>query len=191
MERSPAKSGFGGSRSASEELGMSSSSPARRTKIKISGSTQTANQYSTGHSNKEYYSSQQRSAMAASGSPRHLSETTKERLMASQRRSPQMSTANNKSRIRRLSRERPALPQMRSLNSEYLSDSSDSMYGEAQKQTVPDQQPSEVWYHQQHNVAQNQEQHGKQGIYHISFMNVRSNNAHRKPYSFCKQSGLP
>lgn len=34
------------------------------------------------------------------------------------------------------------------------------MYGEAQKQTVTEQQPSEVWYHQQHNVAQNQEDHG-------------------------------
>jgi hypothetical protein len=143
---------------------MSSSSPARRTKIKISGSTQTGNQYSAGNSSQEYYSpSPQRSAMAAAGNTRQLSETTKERLLASHQRSPQTSTVYTKSRTRRLSRERPALPQMISLNSEYFSDSSDSMYGEVQKQINMEQQQTGEWYHHQHNAGQNQELSSNEG----------------------------
>ena len=144
---------------------MSNSSPARRTKIKISGSTQTANQYSAGNSNQEYYGSPQRSvsAMAAASNTRQLSETTKERLLASQRRSPQTSSVYTKSRTRRLSRERPALPQMMSLNSEYFSDSSDSMYGEVQKQIAIEHQHGGGWYHHQHNAGQNQELSNNEG----------------------------
>ena len=149
MERSPAKTTIAGSRSVSEELGMPRGSPARKTKIKISGSTQTG-----GISTQEYYGSPQRAVITASGSPRQLSDTTKERLLASQRRSPQIST-NNKSRARRQSRERPALPQMLGLNTEYLSDSSDSMYCEAAKQGgAEQQQSSKVWYYNQYGREQ-------------------------------------
>ena len=162
MEQSPAKGSLGSSCS-SEELGMSSRSPARRTKIKISGSTQTAHQYSAANTNQEYYSSSQRAALAASGSPRQLSETMKERLLASQKRSPQISTAKTKSRTRMQSRERPALPQVMSLNSEYFSDSSDSMYADAQQQVTTENQNTGGWYHRQYATAQNQDHSCNEG----------------------------
>ena len=72
----------------------------------------------------------------SSMSPLHLSDTTKERLLASQRRSP--SSASYKSRSRRISRERQDRPavtavtanQVKTFNNGCLSDSSESMYNE-------------------------------------------------------------
>ena len=157
MERFPAKTSLAGSRSVSEELGVGRSSPARKTKIKISGSTQTG-----GNTNQEYFGSPHRSTSAASGSPRLLSETTKERLLASQRLSPQIST-NSKSRTKRQSRERPALPQMMSLNNEYLSDSSDSIYCEAPRQITTRHQNTKGWYNHHFNVDKSREQCQNEG----------------------------
>ena len=61
------------------------------------------------------------------------------------------------------SRERPALPQMMSLNSEYFSDSSDSMYGDAQQQVTTEHQNTGGWYHLQYTAAQNQEYSRNEG----------------------------
>ena len=142
---------------------MSNGSPARRTKIKISGSTQTASLCHTGNIKLDYYGTPQRSTMAASGSPRHLSETTKERLLASQRLSPQISGAS-KSRTKRKSREKPALPQMMSLNNEYLSDSSDSMHCEAPQQIATERQSSRGWVHQHFNTDMSKDQYQREGM---------------------------
>ena len=61
------------------------------------------------------------------------------------------------------SRERPALPQMMSLNSEYFSDSSDSMYADAQQQVTTENQNTGGWYHRQYATAQNQDHSRNEG----------------------------
>ena len=80
-------------------------SPAKKTKIKISGSTQTGSQFVTPFSS----GSPHRSVVPPSGSPRQLSATTKERLFASQRRSPQKTTSYTKTRTSRMSRDRSTI----------------------------------------------------------------------------------
>ena len=81
--------------------------------------------------------------------------TTQERLLASQRRAVASPRPSNR---RRLSRDRPSLPQVININrEEYLSDSADSLYGSAdinqhqhqlQQQQQPQQQSLKIWLQQ-------------------------------------------